>query len=83
MGDKCSSCGANITWAETNGGKSIPVDRHPSLDGGNVVLGPPADPRDPPVAILISKKRPREPGELAHLSHFATCPDAVAWRKQG
>lgn len=79
--ESCKSCKASIIWAETNGGRWIPVDEAPS-DTGNVVLQKPADPRDPVIAVLLSRSRPRRPGEKLYVSHFATCPDATSHRKQ-
>lgn len=79
--ESCTTCKAGIIWAETNGGKWIPVDHAPTVRG-NIVLQKPDDPRDPVIAIVLSKKRPRQMGELVYVSHFVTCPNAAAHRKQ-
>jgi hypothetical protein len=78
----CSSCGAAITWAETAGGKRIPIDVSPSLEAGNVVLKAPMDPRAPWSAIIVSKLRPKQDGEVLYTSHFATCPQAARHRRR-
>jgi hypothetical protein len=33
--------------------------------------------------LAISATREQLPGELLHLSHFATCPNANEWRRRG
>lgn len=72
----CRSCGARITWLETDGGKKIPVDEDPVPYGNIVVIGG--------MAHVIGT---RDVSELAFVepryrSHFATCPQAKEWRRR-
>lgn len=75
--DHCKSCKAEIFWAETEKGRPIPIDYAPT-DRGNVVIIAPSDPREPLVASMDVKRRKEGP---RYTAHFATCPDAGAWRK--
>lgn len=76
---RCKSCRARIVWAETSGGKRIPVEPHPDYtaadpDQGNIRL---LERRDvPPLATVGAPK------SGAWISHFATCPDAKRFRRQ-
>lgn len=68
----CRSCGAKIIFAQTENGKTIPVDAAPQK---RVVLSPADDgahylPNEPPVARVID----------TYVSHFATCPNAAQRR---
>lgn len=69
----CRSCRAPIVWAETAGGKRMPVDAEPAplgnialteLDDGRVHASVVAE-----GAVLLTE-------QPLHLSHFATCPNA-------
>jgi hypothetical protein len=65
----CKSCGAQIRWAKTATGGSMPIN--PGLvDNGNVVIE-----GDPPIARVVAA------GSGQFISHFATCPNADAHRK--
>jgi hypothetical protein len=64
----CRSCGAPIIFAQTDGGKTIPVDAAPQK---RVVLRPVDLPNEPPVAQVVD----------TYVSHFATCPNAAQHRK--
>lgn len=68
----CQSCGAPIHWTRTEHGRPIPVE--PARDGNLVYL----DGADQVVKYLplfhVGRERWR--------AHFATCPDADAWRKR-
>jgi len=71
--DACRSCGAQIVWGVTEAGKAIPLD-YPA-DRRLVMVG---------TRGYSSAKYPGAPdvrSMLAFVSHFATCPDAVAHRK--
>jgi hypothetical protein len=79
------SCGAPIVWARTRTGSRMPVDASPDSDGGKYRLvddgGPEPraiyGPQDPAtIAALLA-------GDLVelHTSHFATCPQARAFRR--
>lgn len=77
---RCRSCGAEIRWAETAAGKTIPLDVEP-ISTGNVdivfiggeevalVLGP-----GDAVAAQAA-------GHKLFLSHFASCPNAAQHRQ--
>lgn len=73
----CGSCGAEVIWAFTTSGKRMPVDAEPSPDG-NVTLIPPLIPGETPTAVVSSD---RDPAQVRHMSHFATCPNAAAHRR--
>jgi hypothetical protein len=70
---KCKSCGAEIIWAKTPTGKSMPLDAEPH-PRGNIVLD--ANGCTGPV-------RPGDVPDLSvrYLSHFVTCPEANQHRK--
>jgi len=68
----CRSCGAAVTWATTRSGKSMPLDEAPSDKGTWVhVAGKTWQATDEDRRLM----RPM------HTSHFATCPQADAWRQ--
>lgn len=83
----CRTCGAEVIWARNPAtGKNAPIDAEPPTDGGQgmvrlflrqglvsfeVLTAYPAAKLDP-----TAKSRLRR-------SHFATCPQAGAWRKRG
>jgi hypothetical protein len=64
---RCRSCGASIEWAETLRGKRMPFD-------GTIVAtrtqGSPIEGRV--IEYVDTTVTP---------SHFATCPEAKAWRR--
>lgn len=81
---QCRSCDADIIWARTMTGRQMPVDAEPT-EGGTVLLEnrqghiratvyPDAGTQR---ALLNPETRKR-----LHASHFATCPDANAWRRR-
>lgn len=71
---RCRSCGARITWLETEAGKRIPVDEDPVVDGNVVVL------KGTKCRILRKGERAEAP---RYVAHWATCPDASHWRASG
>jgi hypothetical protein len=73
----CRSCGAVIIWAETEKGKSIPIDPTPTEDG-NIRLVVREQPQSP-IAIVVTKPENRDTDMFK--SHFATCPNASKHRK--
>lgn len=81
--DRCRSCRAEIVWATTEQGKSMPVDLAP-VDHGNVYyIDQGAMPR---VRVLADPQPTLEEDAdsadgLRYVSHFATCPQADGWRK--
>jgi hypothetical protein len=76
MTARCNSCQAEIFFAKTQAGKRIPIDAVPRPDGNLVVRRVQAG----VVAVPLSKAGELGPGEVKHVSHFATCPNAPAHR---
>lgn len=77
---ECRSCGAEILWAATEHDRKMPLDAVPvdveQLDNyaGLFVLMP------GPLALAATPAM--FPGEAFYRSHFATCPEADAWRNR-
>lgn len=74
----CTGCGAPILWLRTAAtGRRCPIDPAPVPDGNIVIRG------DTAVYLALSlyetDGQPQE-GELRYKSHFATCPNAAAFR---
>jgi hypothetical protein len=69
---RCTSCGAEIFWARTINGVSMPLDINERPDG-NVVIE-----KD-----LFGKEIARVvvAGKGTYVSHFATCPHADLHRR--
>jgi hypothetical protein len=67
----CKSCGAQIRWAKTEAGKTIPLDPEPTLNG-NVVLD----------HAGVAHVRHAGVGGARYVSHFATCPFAKQHRRR-
>lgn len=69
---RCSYCSAPLLWAETEGGKRIPLDPTP-VSNGNIEL------------IGQGKARYVVPDvnatPMRHVTHFSTCPSARQHRK--
>lgn len=66
---KCSSCGTEIEWARTEGGKLIPLEIGLVL-GGNIEI-------HDRVAVVVAGH-----SEVSRrVSHFVTCPDASTHRR--
>lgn len=82
MADECRSCSAPIRWALTQKGRRIPLDPDPVPDG-NLVLAPAVEPRSTPTAIALTRHNdpPLNPDTPRYRSHFATCPNARAHRR--
>lgn len=74
---KRCGCGAAIFWAQTEAGRSMPVDAEPTPDG-NVVLYD----RGGSVCARVLKKG-EEPGPLEkrRRPHWMTCPNAAQHRR--
>jgi hypothetical protein len=70
----CRSCGAQMIWAMSGKGKTMPVDALPD-DKGNVAV---VIDHGTVRALIVTAESigPR------HLSHFVTCPQAAKWRKK-
>jgi hypothetical protein len=71
----CRTCHAAIIWAVSESGTRCPIDAEP-VGHGNIVLT--VRPQLAPLARVLSA------GEQVlaptYTNHFATCPDAPAWR---
>lgn len=67
---RCKSCGATVVWGRTRAGAKMPLDTPSVPDGSYVLDGGLAR----PVELFDSKDRPR------FVPHWASCPDADAWR---
>lgn len=63
---RCRSCGAPVTWAKTESGKSMPIERS---DDGNLTYD-------------AATGRVLHDPEGAWVSHFATCGQADEWRRK-
>lgn len=83
---KCRSCGADVLWAEWGSGKRMPVDAEPDMrpppKGGTLALTLRGDPN---LGKLIVSKYDvtMGPTRNRYTSHFATCPNAGEWRRDG
>ena len=64
----CKGCGAEILWLKTMTGKTMPVDIPPEKR----------------IVIIYDRVIGEERGEVkdSYVSHFATCPQADAFRKK-
>ena len=68
----CGTCGAEIRWCRTHSGAAMPIDAKPTK-------------------VVVLRHVEGEGGSKAWIgdtvdgftSHFATCPDAKSWRRQG
>ena len=75
---KCKSCGAEIIWVPTVGGKNMPCDPTPipyreSQEGKHTIVT--SDGR------VVKAKVDLTSDTFGYTSHFATCPNADKWRK--
>jgi hypothetical protein len=83
---RCRSCGQEIEFAKTEGGRWMPIDREP-VPSGNLVVDRSTY---PPIARVIGPGEgsrqlafDSEDGEvLAYRSHFSSCPQAKEWRRR-
>lgn len=76
----CRSCGKPVVFARTASGKSSPFELDPNglwtvESGAARYLGAPSD---RPAQLELGVIAPPEPAR--YTSHFATCPQAAAWR---
>lgn len=78
---KCRSCGKEIKWLKTISGKNMPVDIEPVhfLEGGKGLYVTDDG------AVIHGTECPKEQtgSKKGYVSHFATCPNADAHRKEG
>jgi hypothetical protein len=78
---RCRSCGAQILWAFTPKGKTIPVEVVPSPKGNLRLFRDYNGQGDNRVEYVSGSELNREAGVL-YVSHFVTCPNAEAWRRR-
>lgn len=70
---KCRSCGAEMIMARTIKGAWMPIDAEPVPDGSLVITTQKG-------GTMVRPMAPGEDAERRYVSHFATCPQAGAWR---
>lgn len=70
----CSSCGAEIMWAKTLGGKSIPLDMIAVANGNVYLTGD--------VAHVMHKNETAHINVPLYRTHFSSCPNAAKHRKR-
>ncbi|MEU6387686.1 hypothetical protein ABZ847_29485 [Streptomyces bauhiniae] len=75
--EPCRSCSAQIIWATTERGKTMPVNAEPE-PGGNVQL---VEQYGQLTAVVVPAKRAFGRTTL-RMSHFVTCPNAAEWRRR-
>lgn len=80
--EPCRSCGAQVIWCETAGGRAMPVDAVP-VPGGNIAIGTRPLQRGPgrPLVSTVAKELAFGRRDLRK-SHFATCAQASKWRRK-
>jgi hypothetical protein len=71
---KCNSCRAEIRWVTSQGGKKMPIDAEPVSDGNLEI-------RDGVARVLTKAELSMLPDGPRYKSHFATCLNANAHRK--
>lgn len=74
----CRSCGADVLWAKTDAGKSMPLDPEPVDDGNVLLYRTPEGLR----AVVMSKGDHVPDNASRHKTHFATCPNAERHRRR-
>lgn len=78
----CRSCGAPIFWAETEQGKSMPVDKDPRPDGNLALWFRGNGTPNPKLIVRHYDERAEAQGANRYSSHFASCAQAGSWRKR-
>jgi len=69
---RCNSCGADIEWATTASGKSIPLDIEPAANGNLAFVNGRTHAYTAEDARLGRERR---------ITHFVTCPQRDEWRR--
>lgn len=77
---RCRSCTAEIIWGSVvPGGRVMPIDAEPAPGGTvQVVSGPGQAVR----LKVLGRTTAAAAGPPLYTSHFATCPQAAAWRRK-
>lgn len=73
--NKCRSCGAEIRWAKTPNGKTIPLDAKPRSDGKLAIS-------DGGLVVTVGSAPFEGFTDERYVSHFATCPNANIHRRK-
>lgn len=80
---KCKGCGAEIIWVKTFGGKSMPCDPEQIIywakPGGRAKI---VTPNGEIYSAELQGDLNKATG-VGYISHFATCPQANSFRRQG
>lgn len=79
MPDRCSSCGAEVRWALTEGGRFMPLNADPD-PRGEWQLAAEARGHAPRALYVREDRRAQFKRELM-MTHWATCPFADDHRR--
>lgn len=80
--DLCRSCRAPVRWVETRQGKRMPINAEPTHSGTLVLYRRAGSDGQPVGGWIVRRAWPFDaPDEPLYTSHFATCPNADAWRQ--
>jgi hypothetical protein len=77
----CRSCGAELFYAVTAGGKRIPLDAEPHPEG-NIAVTRLKDRTQAQTLSGTELHLARSMGNVLYRTHFATCPDHALWRRR-
>ena len=78
----CRACHAPIFWAITDKGRRIPLNVAPRRDG-NVLISRRGGVTHASVLSRVQAAGARASGKDTYTSHFADCPRASTFRKDG
>lgn len=83
MRTSCRSCRAPILWTLSEAGKRTPLDAYPHDEGTIEVYGQALGGEVGLSRVLTGDllDTARENGTSLYRSHFASCPQAAAWRR--
>lgn len=78
----CKSCGAPILWATAlKSGKAIPLDAVP-VDSSTLRGRLAVDDESVGNIVRAATEEDVRLGKMLYVSHYATCPHALEWRKR-
>ena len=81
---RCKSCGSQIMWIRTKGGKNMPVD--PEMISYKIPEEgePGTEKLVLPTGEVLTANRAEAPDSegIGYISHFATCPNAKRHRRR-
>lgn len=80
----CRTCHRQVVWGLTATGKRMPLDAAPSMDGNVLLAFGRGDHGEDLADVLTGKRLDDARSALVALRtpHFATCPDALRWRRK-